>query len=90
MSQVDPESLLVFPCDFPIKVMAHARENIEASIVTIVRRHVPDLGEGAVTTRMSKGGKYLAVTATFQAQSRAQLDTLYEELTKQEFVVMVL
>ena len=44
----------------------------------------------AVTTRLSKGGKYIAVTATFQAQSRVQLDALYQELSTHEFVVMVL
>lgn len=90
MTDQQPESLLTFPCDFPIKIMAHAREDMELLIVSIVRRHVPNLGEGAVTSRMSKGGKYLAVTATFQAQSRAQLDALYQELSTQEFVVMVL
>ena len=90
MTEADPPSLLTFPCDFPIKIMAHAREDMELTLVIIVRRHVPDLGEAAVTTRLSKGGKYIAVTATFQAQSRVQLDALYQELSTHKFVVMVL
>ena len=90
MTEAKQESLLVFPCDIPNKVMAQARENMELTIVSIVRRHVPNLTEGAIATRLSKAGNYISVTATFQAQSREQLDALYQELSTHESVVMVL
>ena len=65
-------------------------EDFEALVLEIVRKHVADLPEGASTTRPSAGGKYLAVTVTFTAQSQAQLDALYNELTRQPRVKMLL
>jgi putative lipoic acid-binding regulatory protein len=59
-------------------------------VVEIVRRHIPVLAEDCATTRLSGGGKYLAVTVTFMAESQAQLDALYGELTEHERVVMLL
>ena len=59
-------------------------------MLDIVRRHVPHLPEGASHTRLSSGGKYLAVTVTFVAESREQLDALYRELSAHPRVVMLL
>jgi hypothetical protein len=81
---------LVFPCRFPIKVMGLAEAGFEDLVVQIVRSHVPDLGEGAVTTRCSRGGKYLAVTVIVQARGQTQLDAIYEALSAHEKVVMAL
>lgn len=79
-----------FPCSFPIKAMGHAREDFDAIVVEIVRRHCPDIGEGAVTVRPSANNKYLSVTVTIVAQSRSQLDAIYMELTACEHVLMSL
>jgi hypothetical protein len=82
--------LLGFPCDFPIKAMGRTQEGFEELVVAIVRRHVPDLGEGAVQVRDSRGGNYLSVTVTIRAESRAQLDAIYRDLTADEQVLMAL
>ena len=84
------DTLLEFPCEFPIKAMGLAEHGLDTLVVEIVRRHVPDLPEGAVRSQPSSGGKYLSVTVTFQAESKAQLDALYQELTAHEKIVMVL
>ena len=84
------ETLLEFPCQFPIKAMGRNAADFEAVVVELVRRHVPDLGEGAVQSRDSKGGNYIAVTVTITARSQAQLDAIYQELTACEHVVMAL
>jgi uncharacterized protein len=86
----DQHSLLEFPCSFPLKAIGTGADDFETVVMLIVRKHVPDLGEGAISTRPSGGGKYLAVTVTFVAESRAQLDALYQELSDHERVVMVL
>jgi hypothetical protein len=75
------ESIIQFPCDFPIKAMGLATAEFDAVIVEIVRRHAPDIGEGAVTSRPSANGKYVSITVTVRAQSRAQLDAIYMDLT---------
>jgi putative lipoic acid-binding regulatory protein len=77
----EQESPLTFPTEFPIKAMGLASPAFEALVLEIIRCHAPDLGEGAVYSRASKSGKYLSVTATIQATSRAQLDAIYLDLT---------
>ena len=59
-------------------------------MVQLVRRHVPDLSEGAVTRRLSRGGKYLAVTLVIEARSQAQLDAIYRALSSHEKVLVAL
>lgn len=89
MAEEDQE-LLKFPCDFPIKIMGLASTEFEGIVLEIVRRHCPDLGEGAVSLRPSSGGKYVSITANIVARSRIQLDDLYRELSSHEKVNMVL
>jgi len=84
------DTLLEFPCEFPLKAIGRGPEDFEAFVVEIVRRHAPDLEADATTSRLSSGGKYLAVTVTFTAESQAQLDALYGELSRHERVVMLL
>ncbi len=92
--QAAPESALEFPCRFPIKVMGEAGEDqgesFEALVVTVVRRHAPDLGEGAVARRASREGRYLSLTVTVNATSREQLDAIYRALTALDEVLMAL
>jgi hypothetical protein len=86
----ETQTLLEFPCDFCVKAMGHAADDFDALVASIVREHVPELGETAVKTRPSKGGKYLAVSVSFTATSRAQLDGIYMALSAHERVVMAL
>ena len=90
MSQTDTETLLEFPCQFPIKAMGRDEGDFEALVVGIVRKHAPDLHDSAVQSRPSKAGNYLAVTVTVRATSRTQLDNIYLELTACEQVLMAL
>lgn len=59
-------------------------------VVQIVRNHCPELGEGCSSTRQSSNGKWLSVTVTLQATSKAQLDAIYMELTAHDKVTMSL
>jgi len=79
-----------FPCTFPIKVIGSDREDFPALVITILRKHIPSLREEEVVSNPSSGGKYVALTATFTAESMEQLDALYLELSSHERVIMVL
>jgi len=81
---------MVFPCRFPIKAMGMADPGFDELVVQIVRHHAPDIAEGAVTSRLSKGSKYLAVTVVIEASSKDQLNAIYRELTAHEKVIMAL
>ncbi len=84
------ESLLTFPCEFPIKIMSRAGEDFEAAIVNIVRSYVPDLADSAISRRPSGKGNYLALTITVNATSKEQLDNIYLALNAHKAVVMTL
>ena len=83
-------SLLVFPCAFPIKVMGRTQDGFAQAIVAVVTRHAVDFDPATLEMRSSSAGKYLSVTATINATSRAQLDDLYRDLTAHPMVTMVL
>lgn len=86
----EQESLLEFPCQFAIKAMGKSRDDFDAIVVEIVRRHVEDIREGAITSRPSKAGTYVSVTVMIEATSRAQLDAIYQSLTDHPDVLMAL
>jgi putative lipoic acid-binding regulatory protein len=86
----ETESLLQFPCDFPIKAMGRSDSGFEARALGIVRRHVPDFETDNMRSAASRNGNYLSVTFTVRVSSRRQLDDLYRELTACKAVLMVL
>lgn len=86
----EQETLLEFPCQFPIKIFGDNHESFEITVLEIVRRHCQNLGEGAVSSRESKGGKYLAMTVIVEAHSKEQLDNIYRELSAHDRVKMAL
>jgi hypothetical protein len=84
------DSLIEYPCDFPIKIMGVAADDFAQSMVEIVLRHAPDFAADSVEMRASSGGAYLSVTCTIRAVSREQLDDLYRELSGHPAVKVVL
>ena len=84
------ESLLEFPCEIVVKAMGLADDRFEQLVYELVHAHVPNLGENAVRTRPSKGGKYLSVSVKVMAESRQQMDAIYQDLTAHEKVLMAL
>jgi hypothetical protein len=85
-----PDTLFEFPCRFPIKAMGRADGDIESVVIEIVSRHAPGFDATALSVRASSGGKWLAVTAIIKAQSRSQLDAIYQDLTDHDSVVWAL
>lgn len=86
----EAESLIEFPCDFPIKVMGAARDDFAKAIVTVVQAHATDFDAASVEMRASGKGNYVAVTCTVRATSREQLDNLYRDLSSHPYVKIVL
>lgn len=84
------DTLLEFPCQFPIKVMGKAVLELDLLVIDIVRRHVSDIDEGTVSIRSSKDGNYLAVTIIIEASSKQQLDAIYQDLSDHPHVLMAL
>ena len=86
----DQDTLLEFPCEFPIKVMGETCDGFAEAVVEVVRLHAPDFNATRVEMRPSSTGKYLSLTCTINATSKAQLDDLYRALTAHPMVKVVL
>ncbi len=86
----ETETLLEFPCDFPLKIMGATRDGFAQAVVEVVTKHAPDFDAAKVEMRPSKAGNYLSVTCVVRATSKAQLDALYRELTAHPWVKIVL
>lgn len=90
MTELEHESPFEFPCQFPIKAMGKNIADLDAIVVEIINRHVDNLSENAVRTRISKGAKFISITVEIEAQSKAQLDAIYTDLNACPNIVMTL
>lgn len=88
----EDDEILQYPCEIAVKAMGRTDLDVdfEAVVVEIVRRHAPAIGEGAVTTRESRNGNYLSVTVRVIAESREQMDRIYQDLCDHDQVTMAL
>ena len=84
------QSLIEFPCAFPIKIMGLRQDGFAQRVLEVVTRHAPDFNASTMEMRSSKHGKYLSLTCTIEAHSQEQLDAVYRELCDEPQVVMVL
>jgi len=84
------ETLLEFPCQFPIKAMGKIDIELDLLVIEIVSRHASGFDQQAVKKRPSKDGNYLAVTVTIEATSKRQLDAIYQDLTDHPHVLYAL
>lgn len=91
MTSIPPsDSLITYPCHFPIKVMGLAQPGYLEAIVQVALAFDSTFDATTVEQRPSAGGKYLGLTLSVQVHSRAQLDDLYRALTSHPMVKVVL
>jgi len=92
MSSQDPnrQSLLEFPCRFPIKAMGRQSEEFEMLVARIVLEHAELWPDEPIRTVPSKAGNFVSVTAVIEARSQQQLDAIYTDLTDCAQVLMAL
>jgi putative lipoic acid-binding regulatory protein len=84
------DSLIEYPCRFPVKVMGAKVDGFVHAVTTVARQFDPAFDATTIELRESKAGNYLGVTITITATSRAQLDELYRTLSTHPMVKVVL
>jgi putative lipoic acid-binding regulatory protein len=70
--------------------MGLADAALAQAVLAVVVRHAPGFDGATMEMRASSGGKYVSLTCTIKATSKAQLDALYMELTAHPLVKVVL
>ncbi len=84
------ETLLEFPCDFPIKIMGRESAEFRALARELVEKHTGPLDDDSVASSLSRNGAFVSVTVTVVAQSQQQLDDIYREVTSNDEILMAL
>lgn len=84
------DSLIEYPCEFPIKVMGARVDGFAESMSEIAKQFDPGFNPATIEMRPSKAGNYLSVTLTIKATSREQLDNIYRTLTSHPMVKVAL
>jgi uncharacterized protein len=89
MTDSTPERL-VFPCDYPIKVMVRAEPGVRERVDAIVEQHAGPLEPRAVSERSSAQNRFIGITYVIHARSEEQIAALFGALKVCPAVLMVL
>jgi len=84
------ESVIEFPCDFPIKMMGRDTPEFRAAARLLIENHVGPIGDEAIQVNLSGKGNFVSVTVTITASSQQQLDDIYRDVSGHEDVLMAL
>ncbi len=86
----EEQSLIDYPCEFPVKVMGEGVPEFHACVTKIAEKHDPEFDKDETKQNSSKTGKYVSLTLNIHAKDKEQLDKLYQELTDHELVLWAL
>jgi putative lipoic acid-binding regulatory protein len=70
--------------------MGAATDEFRSLALGIITRHFGEPAASDIEERPSSGGRYLGLTITVNAESKAQLDAVYTELTSCRQVLVAL
>lgn len=86
----DFSSPIEFPCDFIIKAMGKNNDTFQQAVKHIVTTSFPNVSDAQFKTRPSKDGNYTAISVSVHAETKEQLDQLYQALSNEPSVLMAL
>lgn len=84
------ESLIKFPCEFPIKIMGKDTPNFRSKMHKILEKHVGPINEESIKVNVSNNANFVAITITITAHSQHQLDQIYYDITSYDDVLIAL
>jgi uncharacterized protein len=84
------DELFHFPCPFPLKIIGRAGEMFIPTVLNLLEGVAGPVPKEAVTSRLSRDGKYLSMTVTIVVQSREQLEKIDAALKTHPDVVLIL
>ena len=82
--------LLVFPTDYPVKVVGRPSDEFRARVHAIMLQHVPSLDPDRISERLSENGNFLSISYLLRADSREQIEALVADLKACDGVMMLL
>ena len=87
---MNDESLLKFPCAFPVKMMARDTPEFRETARSLIEKHTGPVSDTAINDALSRKGNFVSITITVNALSQEQLDDIYRDVSSHEDVLMAL
>ena len=84
------ESLIDFPCKFPIKILGKDSDVFENTVSKIMAKHDQKYSEFSVKKNNSKNKNYIALTWVVNVNNQDELDNIYRDLSKDKNILFVL
>ena len=84
------ESLIDFPCQFPIKIIGEDCGIFENIVSQIMAKHDQKYSKSSVKKNKSKNKNYIALTWVVNVNNQDELDNIYRDLSKDKNVLYVL
>lgn len=80
--------LLEFPCDQHLRIIVVSNESQPERLIDQVNKLIPDSTgiDGVIDSRQSATGKYTSYNLRVRFESAEQMEMLYNELPKLDFV----
>jgi putative lipoic acid-binding regulatory protein len=88
--EINNESIMEFPCEFPIKMMGHDTPKFHAVAISLIESHMGPVSDDAIKINTSTQGNFVSITVTITATSQKQLDDIYTDVSDHEDVLMAL
>jgi hypothetical protein len=87
---MDQPPRVLFPCEYPIKVVARKVPELRQLLDEVFARHAGSGSLDRVSERPSGQGNFVSVTYVIEAQSEAQIAAIFESLKQCPHVMLVL
>ncbi|MCX8566130.1 MAG: hypothetical protein ON057_000857 [Glomeribacter sp. 1016415] len=84
------QSLIDFPCAFPIKVLGKTQPGFAEAIQRLLKEFDANFDGASIEMRPSRNGNYIGLTCTVHARNRPHLDEIYRALSSHPMVSVVL
>ncbi|MGB5247746.1 MAG: DUF493 domain-containing protein [Woeseia sp.] len=84
------QTLLEFPCDFPIKMMGRDHPPFHEAARAIIEQHAGSIDESTLRAASSSNGRFISLTITIRAESQQQLDAIYMDLSAHNEILVAL
>ena len=85
-----PETLIEFPCHFPIKVMGEVHDEFTSTVIKIIKQRNGKFDPSTIEMKGSSEGRYISLTCFVYVISKPELDDIYRSLSSHPMIKVVL
>jgi putative lipoic acid-binding regulatory protein len=84
------ETLIEFPCHFPIKVMGEIHDEFTSTVIEIIKQKNGKFDPSTIEMKGSSEGRYISLTCFVYVTSKPELDDIYRSLSSHPMIKVVL